>query len=119
MRFDRRAVERQRHAILIVAGQCAEYLGPTPALRPAIEAIVDRRIGTILARTITPTPARLKHVHDAADDTSIIHTFRPGQTAGKMRFDAPPLPVIQPEQALPHDRLAPNQLDASESFGFN
>ena len=53
---------------------CQRIEGPLPdaASRPAIEAIVDGRVGTILGRAIAPARAALEHMNDAADDPTII-----------------------------------------------
>src|SRR6516164_7385045 len=75
---------------------------PAPAFGPAIEAIVDGRVGAILWRAIAPAGATLKHMNDAADDPPIVITFRSGQVSGQARRNACPLPVIQPKQPCAH-----------------
>jgi hypothetical protein len=55
----------QRASASKIACQC-------PALSPAIETIVDRRVGAIVGRAIAPACAALKHVNETADDASIV-----------------------------------------------
>ena len=106
MSFDRGRVERQRDGIFAKLGQRFKDCAPSSALGPAIEAIIDRRVRTVFARTITPSRARLQHVNDAADDAPIVVPIRPRQSRRQMRFDTSPLPVIQPKQTPAHS-LAP------------
>ncbi len=102
MRLDRGGVDRQSHAVLPAVGQGFEDGSPPPAFGPAIEAIVDGRIGTILGRTIAPAGATLEHMDDAADDPPIVISFRSGQVRRQVRCNACPLPVIQPKQPCAH-----------------
>ncbi len=44
---------------------------PDPRLRPPVEAIIDRRVGTILRGTILPATPDTKHVDDPADHLTI------------------------------------------------
>src|SRR6516164_2982718 len=81
MRLDRGGVDRQGHAVLAAIGQGFEDGPPATAFGPAIEAIVDGRIGTILGRAIAPAGAALEHMDDSADDPPII--IPPG--AGEVR----------------------------------
>ena len=106
MSFDRSRVERQHDGIFAWLGQCFKDCAPSSALGPAIEAIIDRRVRTVFARTITPSRTRLQHVNDAADDAPIGVPLRPRQSHRQMRFDTRPLPIIQPKQTLTHS-LAP------------
>jgi hypothetical protein len=102
MRFDRRAIERQRHAILAGLGQGIEDREPTVTFGPSIEAIVDGRVRAIFARAIAPTRATLEHMNDAADNAPVILTLRPCEVGGKMRLNAGPLSVVQPKQITLH-----------------
>jgi hypothetical protein len=118
MSFDRSRVERQHDGIFAGPGQRFEDCTPSSALGPPIEAIVDRRVRTVFARTITPSRTRLQHVNDAADNAPIVVPIRPRQSCRQMRFDTSPLPVIQPKQTRAHS-LAPriNNTKARESRG--
>jgi hypothetical protein len=102
MRLDRGGVDRQGHAVLPAMGQRLEDRLPTSALGPAIEAIVVR---TVFGRAVAPACATLEHVHDAADDASIIPALGSGQIGRQVRRDARPLPIIQPEQSRAHQFL--------------
>src|SRR6476660_9895645 len=68
MRFDRGGVDGQSHAVLDAAGERFTDRLPMSA---AIETIVDRRVRTIVGRSIAPACAALKHVNDTADNASI------------------------------------------------
>ena len=105
MRLDRGGVDRQGHAMLAAIGQGFEDLRPTPAFGPAIEAIVDGCVGTVLGWAIAPAGAALEHVDDAADDPTIVISFGSGQVRRQMRCNACPLPVIQPKQPCAHQNL--------------
>ena len=120
MRFDRGGVDGQRHAILAAAGKRFKDRLPMPALGPAIKAIVDRRVRTIVGRTIAPACAALKHVKDTADDASIVIARRPRLVRWKMRLYLSPLLVVEPEQSFAHRcPPMPNQLGARESEPVN
>jgi hypothetical protein len=73
-----------------------------PRLAQRLEAIVDRRVRTIVGRTIAPACAALKHVNDTADNASIIIARRASLVRWQMRLNLSPLLVVQPEQPLAH-----------------
>ena len=102
MSFYRSRIQRQRHGVLAEPGQGFEDGAPSAALGPAIEAIVDCRVGTVFPRAIAPSCARLQHVDDAADDTPVVLALRPSQTVRQMWFQTLPLPIIQPKQTWTH-----------------
>ena len=102
MRFDRGGVDGQSHAVLAAAGERFKDCPPMPALGPAIEPIVDRRVRTIVGRAIAPARAALKHVNDTADNASIVIASRPGLVRWQMRLYLSPLLVVQPEQSFAH-----------------
>jgi hypothetical protein len=68
--FDRCRVEREHHGILARFSQGFKDCAPSAALGPAIEAIVDRGVRAVFARTIAPSGAGLQHVNDAAEDAA-------------------------------------------------
>ena len=72
MSFDRSRVERQRDGIFAGLGQRFKDCAPSPALGPAVEAIVDGRVRTVFTRAIAPSRARLQHVNDPADDAAVV-----------------------------------------------
>ena len=105
MRLDRGGVDRQSYAVLAAIGQALEDCSPASAFGPAIEAIVDGRVGTILGRAIAPAGAALEHMDDAADDPPIVISFGSRQVRRQGRRNACPLPVIQPKQSCAHQSL--------------
>jgi hypothetical protein len=115
MCLDRGGVDRQSHAVLAAIGQGFENRSPTSAFGPAIEAIVDGCVGTIFARAIAPAAAALEHMDDAADNPSIIISFRTGQVRRKMRRNACPLLVIQPKQPCAHRKPPVSNRSAREN----
>jgi hypothetical protein len=117
MSFDRGRVERQHDAVFARLGQRLEDCAPSFTLGPAIEAVVDRRVRTVFARTITPSRTRLQHVNDAADDAPIVVPIRPRQSRRQMRFNTGPLPVIQPKQTRTHSLAPESKTEARESRG--
>ena len=85
MRFDRGGVDGQSHAVLAAAGERFKDRLPMPALGPAIEPIIDRRVRTKVGRAIAPARATLKHVDDTADDASIVFALRSGLGLGRVK----------------------------------
>ena len=116
MCLDRGGVDRQSHTVLAAIGQGFEDGPPAPAFGPAIEAIIDGRVGTILGRAIAPASAALEHMNDAADDPPIIISFGSGQVCRQVRRNACPLLVIQPKQPCAHRKPpVPNRSARRES----
>src|SRR5215831_19359931 len=103
VRFDRGGVDGQCHAALAAGERFKDRL-PMPALSPAIETIVDRRVGTIIGRAIAPACVALKHVNDTTDDASIVVARRAGLVRWQMRLYLSPLLVVEPEQSCAHMR---------------
>lgn len=106
MSFDRGRVERQRDGIFAGLGQRFKDCAPSPALGPAVEAIVDGRVRAVFTRAVAPSRTRLQHVNDPANDAPVVVPIRPRQSRRQMRLDTCPLPVIQPKQTRAHS-LAP------------
>ena len=102
MRFDRGGVDGQGHAVRTAAGERFKDRLPVPALGPAIESIVDRRVGTIVRRAIAPSRAALKHMNNPADDAPIVITRGARLVRWKTQLDLRPLPIVQPEQSFAH-----------------
>ena len=105
MNLDVSAVDR--HGPDHAGGACQRIkdIGQDALPAPTIEAVVDRRIGTIVGRAIPPTPALAQHVHDPADDPAIIDAMRTASATRHQRFNPPPLRFAQPIQLLPHQGL--------------
>ena len=74
MSFNRGRVERQHDAVFARLGQRFEDCAPSSSLGPAIEAIVDRRVGTVLGRAVSPSRTTSKHVNDAGDHAPVVHS---------------------------------------------
>src|SRR5919106_759955 len=106
MSLDRGGVQRQDDGVSAWLSQGLEDGAPSAFLGPAIEAIVDRRVGAVLMRTIAPAGSRLQHMDDVADDASIVVPLWTWQAVRKMCLDPRPLPVVQPKQTRTHS-LAP------------
>ena len=106
MSFDRGRVERQRDGIFAGLGQRFKDGAPSPALGPAVEAIVDSRVRAVFTRAVAPSRTRLQHVNDPADNAAVVVPLRSRQSRRQMRLDTCPLPVVQPKQTRAHP-LAP------------
>ena len=111
VRLNRGGVDGQSHAVLTAAGERFKDRPPMSAPGPAIKAIVDRRVRTIVGRTIAPACAALEHVNDTADDASIVIALRSGLVRWQMRFYLSPLLVIEPEQSFAH-RSPPRRINS-------
>jgi hypothetical protein len=109
--FDRGRVQRQHDGIFARLGQRFKDCAPSAALGPAIEAIVDRRVRAVFARTIPPSRTRLQHVDDATDDAPIVIPIRPRQPSRQMRFNVLPLLIIQPKQAATHSLVSESKYE--------
>lgn len=108
MSLDRGGIERQGDGICAEPRQSLEDRTPSSALRPAVEAIVDRRVRAVLPWAIAPSRPRLQHMNDATDDAPIICALRPRQSSRQVRLQTRPLPVVQPKQSVSHS-LAPSE----------
>ena len=105
MSLDRGRVEREYDGIFAGLRQSFEDRTPSVTFGPAVEAIVDRRIGAVFGRAIAPTSPRLQHMNDAAGDPPIVAACWTRQSARQMRLDTRPLPITQPKQTLTHSLL--------------
>ncbi len=112
MSLDRGGVQRQGDGVSARFRQGLEDRTPSAFLGPAVKAIVDRRVGAVLARAIAPPPTTLQHVDDAADDTPVIVPLWTRQAGWQMSFDARPLPVVQPKQTRTHSLALQTLLSA-------
>lgn len=111
MRLDRGGIDGQDHTVLAAAGERFKDRLPMSTLGPAIEPVVNRRVRTVVRRTIAPARATLKHVNDSTDDASIVIACRPGLVRWQMRLYPSPLLVVEPEQSLTHKNL-PHRIKA-------
>lgn len=70
-----------------------------------MEAVVDRRVRSILGWAVAPARADPQHVHDARDHSSIIDPPRALAPLGQQRLDLRPLRITQPRQLSRHQSL--------------
>jgi hypothetical protein len=105
MDFDVRAVDRHGPNHAGRAGQRVKDGSPDALAAPSIEAVVDRRVRSIVGRAIAPARARTQHVHDPADDSSIVDTVRAAPATWHQRFNPLPFRITQPIKLLPHQGL--------------
>lgn len=75
---------------------------PNAALAPAREAIVDGLVGAIFQRAVFPAAAHLLHVHDPAQNPTIVMALGTRLVGRQMRLDLRPLLVVEPEQIRAH-----------------
>jgi len=113
---DRGRVERQRDRIFAGLGQCVKDCAPSPALGPAVEAIVDRRVRAVFMWAVAPSRTGLQHVNDPANSAAIVVPLRSSQPRRQMELDTCPLPVIQPKQTRAHSSAPESKrMEARES----
>src|SRR5690606_26295821 len=60
----------------VVTGQGLEHAEPDALPAPAVEAVVDRRVRTVLGRAVPPARPTPEHMHDARDHPAIIDSMR-------------------------------------------
>ena len=68
---------------------------PNPRFPPAIETIVDRRVGPVALGQIAPWRARAQHVEHAIDDPSIVLGLRPSPVHRQQWLDEAPLEICE------------------------
>jgi len=105
MDLDVRAVDRHGPDHAGRAGQRVKDGGPDTLAAPTIEAVVNRRVGTVLGRAIAPARPRPQHVHDPADDPTIVDTVRAASATRHQRFNPLPLRIAQPIKLPSHQGL--------------
>src|SRR5258708_1447442 len=72
MSLDRGGVERQRDGVFAELRQSFKDRTPSATFGPAVETIVDCRVGAIFGWAIAPTSPRFQHMNDAADELQIV-----------------------------------------------
>jgi hypothetical protein len=97
MRFDVRGVDHLRVSRSAAAGQLPEQVFPDAALRPAHEAIIDRRRRAIFGRAIAPAAAALEDMNDPADDPAVVNPIYATNIRRQMRFNPTPFLIAQPK----------------------
>ena len=94
-----RAVEEQFGGDIARGGDPLEQALPDASPGPSLVAVVDGGGRPVLGRHVTPPPARLQDVQDAADHTAIVNARLAWSAAGQVRLDDGPCRIRQPEQA--------------------
>jgi hypothetical protein len=70
--LDVRAVGRGASCHEARVDQRSEQFHPKPPLRPAVEAIIDRRRRTVVRQAVAPPAAELEHVDNARNYPPVI-----------------------------------------------
>ena len=104
MGFDDGAVD-QMQTITGFGGQRLEHPAPDAARRPAIEAIIGRRIGPVTFRQVPPRDARAQHVEDRVHDLAVSHPTAAPRRQQQPRQDRPFLIAQVKPQDPPPTRL--------------
>jgi hypothetical protein len=73
MRLDRRTVDQNLLRRTACRGQCMEDVSPDALCSPSNEPVVKRFARTINIRRVNPAATGFEHVHDAADDPSVVN----------------------------------------------
>lgn len=105
MCFDVAGIHRHRSVHAGRSGQGVKNIRPNPLPAPAVEAVVDRRVGAIDFRAIAPARTRFQHVHNAADHASIIDPMRSLAPSWQQRLNPPPFRIAEPVDLLCHSSL--------------
>jgi hypothetical protein len=105
MDFHVAAIERNLLRCIGCAGDGSEYPLPNASLAPAGEAIVDGLVRPILARAISPATTDLLHMHDTAQNPSVVVSRRSRLIGRQVWRNLRPLLIGKPKQASVH-RLA-------------
>ena len=91
MGLDVRGVDHLRVRRSPPRRQFTEQSLPNAPLRPAHEAIVDRRWRAVFWRAIAPTAAAFEHMQDAADHTPVVYSLLAAHVSRQIRLYPQPL----------------------------
>jgi len=105
MRFDRGTVDQNLRRRPAGLSERMEQLDPHAFLRPAGEAVVERRPGPVLGWRIDPATARFQHADDAADHAPIIDARFAARIGRQVRLDLRKLRVRKRELIPIHRRF--------------
>lgn len=97
MRLDVCRIDHLRLAQSTSNGKLPEKLLPDAPFSPPREAIVDRRVRTVLRRAILPPTTAPQHMQDATDHPPIVRPFLAAHIGRQMPLDLLPLMVVEPE----------------------
>lgn len=66
---------------------------PDARLRPPVEAVIDRRVGTVLRGQIAPGTAHAQRMENAIDHPAVVNAWHAAGLVGQDAFDEFPLKV--------------------------
>lgn len=81
------------HLAVVRLHDGVHQLVPDASFPPAIEPVVDRRVGTVALGKIAPGAARAQDVEHPVHDLPVVLRFRPAPIHGQQRLDDAPLEV--------------------------
>jgi len=119
MGFDMRTVDHLRLGRSTALGKRPEQALPDATLGPPREAVLDCRGRAVLLRAILPTAAALQHVHDAADDPSVIDPLLAPNVGRQIRCDPHPLLVAQPKTGCSASSVLLARTESSSNSTIN
>jgi len=82
----------------VIHHDLAQDTCPDARLGPAVEAIIDRRVRSVVRRTVLPATAGLEHMDNAADDLLIAGRLHPAAVLWDRRLNHRVLLIRQPKQ---------------------
>ena len=91
------SVDGHRSPRPAIPGQDLEHAQPDALPAPAVEAVVDGRVGAVFGWAVTPTRAAPEHVRDARDpprSSTRCTPLRPRGSRGPIRAHAPSLSQV-------------------------
>jgi hypothetical protein len=92
-----------------IPGKLQEEVFPNATTCPAHKPVINRRRRAVFGWAIAPSATAFQHVHDAADDASIICSLDTSHIRWQSRLNPRPLFVTQPKQVLAHDPDPPSE----------
>ena len=104
MRLDGGGVDQHLGRRPAGRGQGVEDVDPDALGRPPDEAVVERLARSVDRRRIDPAPARLQHMHDAADHPPVIDPRLAARVRRKQRLKPRKLILGEPETIAIHRR---------------
>ena len=90
-----------------------------PFGRPPHKAIIEHLARAIDLRRISPAATGLQHMHNAADDPSLVSPWLASGAGRQMRRKPGELPVLQPEMILIHCRSPFGNLESENALRGN
>jgi hypothetical protein len=118
MNLGGRAVDHLRVGA-VRSHQGFEQALPKATPRPSIEAVVDRRRGTVERRTVFPAAADFQDMHDPADDAPIIDATGARLIVRKQRLDHRLTADRSAKTRSPSQSSIVRQFESSPANDFN